>query len=248
MQVEKYKKKKSGIYTVTFSNGREMDLYEEVILRYELLLKKEIDARKLTELISFQEECDVYYVALKYIKARLRSCYEVSEFLKKRDYPQEFIDSAVSKLVDQGYLNDYQYASSFLHEQFITTSRGPNKIIYELTKKGIAKDIIEEVMSSYTKEVELEKIQKIVTRMIKSNHNKSVLMLKKKIEQDLLYQGFDRSNIFAVLANTSFPDDHSLYQKEYEKLYRKLSKKYSGDLLKHQMKQKLYQKGFRYED
>lgn len=248
MQVLKYKKKRDGKYLVSFSNGKEMEMYEEVILKYELLLKKEIDAKKILDIIAYNQECDVYYVALKYMKARLRSRLEVFDMLKRREYPLELIDKALNRLTEQGYLNDLNYASSFLHNQIITTSRGPKRVSYELEKKGISKEIIQEVMGAYNAEIELEKIEKIVRRMIASNRNKGNLLLKRKIEQELLHQGFHKQNIYTVLDSADFSDDKVLYQKEYDKLYRKLSKKYSGDALTFQIKQKLYQKGFRYED
>jgi len=134
---------------------------------------------------------------------------------------------------------------SFLHDQLITTSRGPNKISYELEKKGIRRDLISEVMSGYTDEIEIEKITKIVHRMIKSNRSKGNLLLKKKIEQDLLRQGFHKENIYSVIADSSFSDEEDLYQREYEKVKRRLEKKYSGDVLNYKIKQQLYQKGFR---
>lgn len=248
VQVEKYKKMRDGKYKVSFSNGKEMDLYEEVILKYELLLKKEIDTKKILGMIDYNQECDAYYAALKYLKTRLRSYKEVFDLLKKKEYPLTIITKVLDRLLEQGYLNDSQYASSFLHEQLLTTSRGPNKICYELTKKGISQDIILEVISSYSDEMELEKIRKIIHKMVKSNRNRSTLMLKRKIEQDLLQQGFHRHNIQTVMEEVSISSSEEIRKREYDKLYRKLSSKYSGEALEYQIKQKMYQKGFCYED
>lgn len=248
MQVEKYKKMRDGKYKVFFSNGKEMLLYEDVILKYELLLKKEIDTKKILNIISYNQECDVYYKALFYIKNRLRSYKEVKDYLKKYEFPLEMIDCSLERLQKQGYINDRQYASSFLHEQLITTSRGPNKIAYELEKKGIDREIIDETLACYTKEEELMKLQKIITKMIRGNKNKSRFALQKKIEQHLLQQGFHKENIDAMLQTISLPSDQKLYQKEYDKYYQKLQKKYSGEELEYQVKRKLYQRGFRYED
>ncbi len=245
MQVKKYKKVRDGKYKVLFSNGKELVLYEEVILKYDLLLKKDINHADILEIIAYNHECDTYYVALKYLKVRFRSSKEVFDMLKKKEYPIELIQKTLDKLERQGYINDLNYAHSFLHDQLITTSRGPNKIIYELKKKGISREIILDVMSSYTNEIEIEKITKIVTRMIKSNRSKSNLLLKKKMEQDLLYQGFHKENIYSVISNSSFCNEEDLYEREYEKLKRKLEKKYSEDILEFKIKQQLYQKGFR---
>lgn len=247
MKVEKYRKKKDGKYCVTFTNGKEMELYEEVILSYELLLKKELDAKLITEIIDYNRECSVYYLALKYLKSRARSEKEVIDMLKKQNSSDECMKHVIDKLVKQGYIDDVRYANSFLNQQLILTTRGPRKIAYELEKKGISKEIIQDTLILYTKEVECEKINKIVDKMITSNRNKSSLLLKRKIEQDLIHQGFHKDNIDMILSHTIFQNDDELYQKEYQKLYQKLQRKYSGDMLNYQIKQKLYQKGFRYE-
>jgi len=245
VHVQKYKKMRDGKYRVLFSSGKELDLYEDVILKYELLFNRDIPADKVLEIMDYNQECDTYYVALKYLKTRFRSSREVFDMLKRKEYPVDLIQKALDKLEQQGYINDYNYAYSFLHDQLITTSRGPNKISYELEKKGIRRDLISEVMSGYTDEIEIEKITKIVHRMIKSNRSKGNLLLKKKIEQDLLRQGFHKENIYSVIADSSFSDEEDLYQREYEKVKRRLEKKYSGDVLNYKIKQQLYQKGFR---
>ena len=47
--------------------------------------------------------------------------------------------------------------------------------------------------------------------------------------------------------DTDFPSDDDIAKKEYDKLYKKLSRKYSGSELELKIKQKLFQKGLRYE-
>ena len=42
MRILKYKKISSGKYQITLDDNRELKLYEDVILKYELLLKKDI--------------------------------------------------------------------------------------------------------------------------------------------------------------------------------------------------------------
>ncbi len=247
MKVEKYRKKRNGRYLVVFTNGREIELYEEVILKYELLLKKDIDPKSLIEIISFNEECHGYYIAINFLKSRARSKKEVIDMLRKQNCSDENITNTIAKLEKQGYLNDKKYANSFLNQQLLLTTRGPKKIAYELEKKGISKDIIQTTLVLYDNEIECEKIEKIVDKMIASNRNKSNLLLKKKMENDLLYQGFSKDNIDKVLNRTCFQSDQDLYQKEYDKLYKKLQRKYSGNMLEYQVRQKLYQKGFRYE-
>lgn len=43
----------------------------------------------------------------------------------------------------------------------------------ELEQKGIAQSVIEKVMLQYTRQIQREKIDKIVNKQIRANHNKS---------------------------------------------------------------------------
>lgn len=135
MKIVKYKKGARGIYKVELDDGKSLALYEDVILKYNLLLKKEILEKDLDEIYNYNLECDVYYVALNNIKARFKSIYDLEEVLKKKEYPEELIEKAIVKLINQGYLNDRCFAKSYINNQMITTNKGPYKIERELLEK-----------------------------------------------------------------------------------------------------------------
>lgn len=243
LKINKYKKLKNGMYQVTLENESSLVLYEEVILKYEILLKS-IDTELLKEINLENSKWDVYYSALKQLKVRAKSKKEIISYLKKKEYNIKFINKAVDKLEGQGYINDLVYAKSFLNMQLLTTSRGPLKIRQELIKKGIADEVIDEVLTEYTDEIEQEKIEKIISKKIKSNHNKGKVILIKKIKQELINNGFNYNIINSKLSDIDINDDKDIIKKEYNKLYQKLSKKYSGSELEYKIKQKMYQKGF----
>lgn len=246
MKIEKYKKLKNGKYELTLENLEKIQLYEDTILKYELLLKKEIN-NELTSILKFDKECEVYYIALKYIKTRTRSKKEIYDNLALKNYNKEDIVNTIQKLEKQGYINDLFFAKSFLNNKLITTSNGPLKIKKELIKKGIKPEIIDEVLKDYDSDIQKEKIKKIMNRMIKSNKNKSIRMLKMKIITDLISQGFFKADIEYVMNEIEFKEDENLAAKEYEKFYKKLSRKYSGEELEFKIKQKMFQKGFDYK-
>lgn len=247
MNINKYKKLRNGKYELTLDNLETLCLYEDTILKYNLLLTKKVDSKK-NEILEFDKKCDVYYTGVKYIKNRARSKKEVKDKLIKLEMPIDYIDEAIEKLERQGYINDLIYAKSFLNNKLITTANGPYKIKQEMLKKGVSNSIIEEVLEEYTEDIQIEKINKIVTRMIKSNRNKGNNLLKRKINLELLNQGFYKELINEAINNHEFNDDSDILKKEYEKLYRKLSNKYSGKELEYKIKQKLYQKGLIYEE
>lgn len=248
MKIIKYKKKRNGQYELKLESGNSFCLYEEVILAFELLLKKEIDDSEKEKIMLLNQEYDVYYVALKALKSRFRSVKELKDYLIKKEYPVEYVDKAVSKLLKQGYLDDVSFAKAYINQQIITTSKGPRKIEKELLSKGVSSDIIYREMVVFTKEEQVEKITKVANRLIRSNRSRGGAVLKKKISNDLMNLGYDSSIIQEVFSTLDFGDTSDIAKKEYEKIYRRLSRKYSGVQLEYKIKEKLYQKGLYYED
>ena len=248
MKILKYKKASNGKYKIFLDDARELVLYEDVILKYELLLKKEIKEEEILEIEKFNQECDVYYVALNSIKSRFKSIYDTRCFLLKKEYPIDLVESAIEKLIKQGYLNDRSFAKSYINNQIITTSKGPKKIERELLLKKVNSDIILEELSAYEEDIQLNKIDKLVNKMLKSNHSRGGNVLKNKIIMDLNILGYENEQIYKVLNNYSFNDFSDIAKKEYDKLYKRLSKKYEGKELEFKIKEKLYQKGLYYEN
>ncbi len=247
MKIKKYKKKSNGLYELEFDNFKKLVLYEDTILKYELLTKP-FDVKNMYEMEYFNQECDVYYVALKYLKFKPRTVFELKNYLLKKEYPLEAIEKAIDKLTKQGYLNDLSYCKSYLNMKIMTSNNGPGKIKKELLKRGVSADYIDEAMNEFTSDIELEKIRKIISKKIKANHNKSGRILKQKIIMDLVNEGFNKAIVMDEISKQKFTDSPEFIKKEYDKLYKKLSRKYSGEELDFKIKQKMYQKGLGYEE
>lgn len=248
MKIIKYSKTSKGRYKLFLENDSELILYEDVILKYELLLKKEVLSSDILEIEKYNQECDVYYVALESIKHRFKSVSDTKKFLIKKEYPVEIIDKAVDKLVKQGYLNDRSFSKSYINNQIITTNKGPYKIRRELGEHGVSFDIVDQELLVFDVETQLEKIKKVATRLYNSNRNKGGAVLKKKIVNDLVNLGYESQIVLKVVDKLDFSNNKDIASKEYEKLYKRLSRKYNGKELEYKIKEKLYQKGLYYED
>lgn len=159
------------------------------------------------------QEYDVYYVALKSLKTRFKSVKELKDLLLKKQYPPEYIDKAIAKLLNQGYLDDTSFAKAYINQQMVTTSKGPLKIERELLDKGLSSDIIYRELTVFSKEEQLVKIEKVASRLIKSNRSRGGMVLRKKIIHDLQTLGYDVSVIEEGLGNVEFTDTKDI-QKE----------------------------------
>lgn len=83
MKIEKYSKGSSNKYKVTI-DGEDYTLYDDVIIKFGLLLKKEINSKDLDNIVKYNDELDSYYLSIKYITKKLRSEKEIYEYLKKK--------------------------------------------------------------------------------------------------------------------------------------------------------------------
>ena len=248
MKIIKYKKGSKGLYKVDLEDGTVLSLYEEVILKFNLLLTKEVSDDIKEEMFNYNLECEVYYTALNNIKARAKSENDLRNYLINKDYPIDLINKALDKLTNQGYLNDRSYTKSFINSQIITTSNGPLKIERELLDKKIDYKIIVEELEVFTEEEQLVKIDKIIRKMIRSNHTRGGMILKQKIFNDLKNYGYDVSIINRIIDDYDFSNgEDDIAKKEYDKLYTKYSRKYSGLELQRKIKEKLFLKGLKYE-
>lgn len=245
MKIEKFSKQKNGMYLLNLEDGNKIKIHEDLILKYGLLLNKKIEESLLEKLYQENQVYEIYEIALKYLNIRLRSHKELYEYLVKKGYEKTSINVVLDMLSKQGYLDDKIYATSFVHDKILMSSYGPNKIRGELEKFGISNEAIEDAIVLFDENLEKERIEKLINKQIKSNHNKGAMLLKKKIQSYLLNLGYSITLINQALNGKKLVDE-DCYQKEYDKLYAKLSKKYSGKELEYKLKQKLYQKGFNY--
>ncbi len=243
MKIVRFTKNKNGMYQLTLENNIKVKVHEDLILKYDLLLKKDLDEKTLLKIRDKNFIYEVYEIAFQYMKNRLRSKKEIEAYLKKKEYSSEVIASVLSLLQEHGDLDDYTYAISYLHDKISMSHDGPNKIRGDLEKAGISSEIIEKVMPSYTEEIEKAKIEKLINKQVKTNHHKGSILLKKKIQDDLAILGYSSTLIHQSLNGKKLVSE-DLYQKEYEKQKNLLSKKYSGKELEYKLKQKMYQKGF----
>ena len=244
MKIDKYVKDKNGMYKLLLDNDDILLIHEDLILKYELLLKKNIDDSLREKIEKENLIYTAYNLSIKYLNTKARSEKEIYEYLKKRQVDDDIIKECISLLRKNNYINDELYSKMYINDKINLSNDGPYKIRKALTDLGVREEYINSNIDIFDSSLEKEKIEKLVDKQIKLNHNKSAYVLKNKILNYLVNLGYTRSIINEVLNSTNFKDDEDLYKKEYDKLYKKLSRKYSGTELDYKIKEKMYARGF----
>ena len=243
MKIEKYIKDKQNKYKVIIDSD-EYILYDDVIIKYNLLMKKEIDESTFKELLELNEELKSYYDSIKYINKKLRSKKEIEEYLTKKGISTSVINKTINRLIKTNYLNDDVYFKAYINDQINLSNNGPKKILKNLINLGFDEIKIKEKIDEIDDSIWSDKIDKYIEKKIKGNHNSSSNMLRMKIVTDLVNLGYHKEIINEHVSNLKI-NEEDILKKEYEKAKRTLEKKYSGVELNKKIREKLYRKGFK---
>lgn len=207
MQILKYEKKANGKYKIYLENNRAITLYEDVIIKNNLLYKKEIDEELLNKLDQDNNKEDIYSKCIKYISVRVRSIHEMREYLKRKQMDNPTIEKTIDKLIKNNLLDDEIFAKAFIHDKLNFTTMGPYKIEQELKKHKIDSQIISKYLTVID-EAEIDnKINKHINKILKSSRKKQ--NIRNKIYMKLLSLGYSNEMILRNLNNYDLKEnDH----------------------------------------
>lgn len=247
MDIIKFKKMSGSKYKVFFSNGLSIIIHEDIILKYNILVNKHISNEQLELMQTDNNNYIIYDLALKYINIKLRCEREIKEYLKKKNIEDNLIDNVIDKLKNDGYLNSKVYIKSYIYDKFNINNIGPLKIKKDLINLGFNEEDIDKEIDKIDRDHLLTKLNRMIDKKISLTKNYSGYILRKKIIDYFINKGFELSDIEFILKEKDLYNKNQL-RIEYNKMYNKYSKKYSGFELEKIIKQKLYQKGFNYDD
>ena len=197
--IEKYEKIGQSKYRLYLNNGEVIDTYDEVILKNELLIKKELDDYLYQQVLTESRIQEHYNACIKYISIRIRSTKEIIDYLKRKNVEVEDRDYIINKLTKEKFLNDNYFCECFIKDKLKFTTMGEYKILFELKKHNISPDIIEKNHYLINEEIMTEKIDKIITKQINSNRKLDKPKLRNKLYNHLLNAGYKSSLIVKSL-------------------------------------------------
>ena len=244
MKITKYTKLTSGKYKVILEDNSSIFLYEDIILNNNLLLKKQIeDIEKIKQENNMYE---IYYISKKYINKKYVSKKELKVYLKKKKYLEKDINETIKKLEENNILDEKAYCKAYINDKLSFSNDGPNKIKKNLLKNGISEELIDDVMEIDFKFI-YNKLNNLIDKKIKTINNYSGNVLKQKLINYFINLGYDQRIVEEILINKDlYKKEEGI--KEYNKLLKKYSNKYSGYELENIIRQKLYVKGFKYDE
>lgn len=224
---------------------------EDVLIKYRLTKGMKLDELLLTEINFYDEIRKAYNSAVQYLAKRKRTEAEVRSFLQEKETAESVIREVILKLYNYKFLDDEDYAASYVRTRMNTADKGPEVIKRELQQRGVDDLLIDKAMREYPFERQFETALQLCEKFALKNQRDSKRVLKQKMEQLLLRKGFPYDMITSVIAELDEEQDDTEEEMKAlrfqgEKAHRKYAKL---DPYKYQqkMKETLYRKGFSLE-
>ncbi len=258
-KIEQQIKNKDKI-NIYINNNYSFSCHAEIVLKHKLEEGMKIDKNNLLKLIKENNKKHAFQLGLHYLSFKPRTKYEVSTYLMKKGYEDTVIDGVLEKLSYYKYIDDKQYATDYISNAIKAKKKSANTIKSELTKKGIPLEIIEDCISIFSYDINLEIAKKISSKYFYQKSNLPYKQLKNKLSQLLIRKGFTLEIVNACLNYldqdrevqsiiTTNKEQYILQAtKLAEKYFSKYSKKENNSyLLQQKIKHALYRRGYSME-
>jgi regulatory protein len=144
LKFQKHNKDRVNVYLDgTFAFG--LAAVEAVHLR----VGQTLSVDEITELQMKDGIERAYERALNYLSYRPRSRGEVRRNLRRKDVEDRVIDVVIGRLTRAGLLDDREFARYWVDNRARFNPRGLRGLRYELRRKGVAHDIIDDALAAF---------------------------------------------------------------------------------------------------
>jgi len=94
--------------------------------------------------------------AVRYLGMRPRSTHEIRDYLHRKGYSPETVETAVGGLTERGYLDDTAFARWWAENRAQFQPRGPHLIRQELRRKGVTSATIDDTLAEQAETVDAD--------------------------------------------------------------------------------------------
>jgi regulatory protein len=140
-----------------------------------------------------------FTLAIRYLTIRPRSEKEIADYLKKKEAPSDILLRVISELKRKKFLNDEEFAKSWVRHRSTFKLQGDKFIKFELRRKGISSEIIEKVLGDESRSMNQESPLRqgfAGQAEIKTDDEKAAELVQKRIGK---YKGMTRQEIYQKL-------------------------------------------------
>ncbi|MGG7144597.1 recombination regulator RecX [Clostridium nigeriense] len=204
IELQKRNKDRVNIY---IDNDYAFSLSCELVYKEGLKVNEKVDIEKIKDIASKDNYLKCKNTALRIVEKAYKSEKELKDKLILKGYDNESIDKTMNFLKEYNFLSDNNYAKMYVKDK--SRIQGKKKIKFDLIKKGIKDNIIEEEISSIEKEDEREGAYNLAIKKYNTiaKRENDKFKLSQKLYRFLLSKGYDYDTVSYVVKKITNMND-----------------------------------------
>lgn len=190
--------KQRGVARIELEDAPALRIPAPLLRERPLRVGERLDMAQYLEWIQGRAYRFALDTAVAYLAARPRTTREVSSRLDQAGYDEQTCDRVVSRLAQEGYLNDVEFAGQWTLSR-TDRALGSRRIAQELQKKGIDRDTIASALSLVDEEDQLRAAAAHAEKLLARTRGKDERDVRRKVQAALARRGYDWDTVRAAM-------------------------------------------------
>lgn len=204
IESQKRNKDRANVY---IDNEYAFSLSSELVYKEGLKVNEKVDIEKIKSIAKKDNYLKCKNTALRIVEKTFKSEKELKDKLLLKGYDNESIDKTINFLKEYNFLSDNNYVKMYVKDK--SRIQGKKKIKFDLIKKGINDNIIEEEISNIDREDEREGAYSLAIKKYNTiaKREDDKFKLSQKLYRFLLSKGYDYDTVSYVVKKITNMND-----------------------------------------
>lgn len=183
-----------GRYSIYVEGEYAFSLSDTALLDSRLVVGQELTKEDIGKYKELSNGDKLYNQVLRYAALRPRSRWELETYLQRKHSPAPLQEKILNKLSMLGYLNDTNFARSWVQSRRLLKPISLRRLRLELRQKHVADEIVDQVLA----EEEVDE-RAALRELIERKQKQTKYQDRTKLMQYLARQGFNYGDIKDML-------------------------------------------------
>ena len=173
----------------------------DAIERLELVVGRTVQGLE-DRIVHEAAQLKVYDRALNMLAFRARASAELARSLVRKGELREHVDHAISRLLQQGLLDDAAFAQSFTRSKVIGAGQSRRRVQQDLARKGVARDVSDAAIDTVFEEEGVDQsavVEEVARKKLRSLSKLEPQVRRRRLYAFLARRGYDSGDIRSAM-------------------------------------------------
>jgi regulatory protein len=194
--------KRPGRFTVAVDGKTAVVISLEAVERLKLASGGVVDDALAALLDREAAQLRTYDRALDMLALRARSAADLRRTLVRKGEPPEYVDVAVERLLNAGFLDDAGFARQFARSRVLGAGLSRRRIANELARRGVARDIVSTAIEEVFGEEHVDDgatLERVARKKLGTLSRLDAFTQRRRLYAFLARRGYDADDIGRVV-------------------------------------------------